>query len=263
MTGRCWRFEHHHTNSTLSPKVKQRQPFTWCLLSSQLTLNLPQSFLAAGKASIDPSEIVKEKVIFSWGRRAANRRRSSSGPRVGPSLTRDVWGESGCDDTRQSCFFVYLPALNIWGLLSGWRLLPEILITSASSGVFFSFLFVLSQYHAPWLLFFCGAQRTLWDPRLQVAHWHIDYVLNDAFRMRRSITSPSVFNLKPELSIGCKRYMYLSQHLFLNRSKDTVLVRLSRWRSSILWSAMFFFHVHRHMQQPLTFTLSLFNTTTD
>lgn len=72
------------------------------------------------------------------------------------------------------------------------------------------FLFVLSQYHAPWLLFFCGAQRTLWDPRLQVAHWHIDYVLNDAFRMRRSITSPSVFNLKPGLSIGCKRYMYLS-----------------------------------------------------
>lgn len=201
MTGRCWRFEHHHTNSTLGPKVKQRQPFTWCLLSSQLTLNLPQSFLAAGKASIDPSEIVKEKVIFSWGRR------SSSGPRVGPSVTRDVWGESGCDDTRQSCFFVYLPALNIWGLLSR--------LTSAAWNInhlclVWVFLFVLSQYHAPWLLFFCGAQRTLWDPRLQVAHWHIDYVLNDAFRMRRSITSPSVFNLKPGLSIGCKRYMYLS-----------------------------------------------------
>lgn len=138
MTGRCWRFEHHHTNSTLGPKVKQRQPFTWCLLSSQLTLNLPQSFLAAGKASIDPSEIVKEKVIFSWGRR------SSSGPRVGPSVTRDVWGESGCDDTRQSCFFVYLPALNIWGLLSrltsaAWNINHLCLVWG-----FFFFLFFLS-----------------------------------------------------------------------------------------------------------------------
>lgn len=49
-----WCFEYHYTNGTLASKVKQPQPFTRCLSSSQLPLSLPGAFSTSARVQLLP-----------------------------------------------------------------------------------------------------------------------------------------------------------------------------------------------------------------